>query len=249
MNKSLLLIFFITLGLSYFKALAGLGAAGVLMPILHWMGLPINAAKSAALLGNTISLGAATLDNLHAKRLEWKLGLPIIVSSILLAPLGAYLSTYVGREWIMGMFAAFLLFAGTNALVPRHQKQPGKERHPRIIVLLLIGGVSGFVSGLLGIGGGGVISAAMLWRGCNPKKIMVVTALAVPFSSFSGFLAYAAGGHIAWPLLLTVASASLIGGVAGNKTSHMHLSKRTIKLTMGIVSLIVATKIIYTLLF
>jgi uncharacterized membrane protein YfcA len=70
----------------------------------------------------------------------------------------------------------------------------------------------------------------------------------VPFSSFSGFLAYAAGGHIAWPLLLTIVAASLIGGLAGNKTSHLHLSAQIIKRTIGVVSLIFAIKIAVDLL-
>lgn len=240
-------IFLVTLGLSWFFALAGLGAAGLLMPLLHWMGLPINAAKSAALLGNTVSLSAATWDNLRSHRIDWRLGLPIIASSILLAPLGAQLSTYVDREWILGLFAAFLAFAGVSALLPQPARPAGPDRRPRRPVLLLIGGVAGLLSGLLGIGGGGVIAAAMLRMGCDAKKIAVITALAVPFSSFSGFLAYAAGGHASWALLLTIASASLIGGLAGNKTGHRHLSVRTVKRIIGVVSLIFAAKILMDL--
>lgn len=118
-SMSLFLIFFVTSGLSYFFALSGLGAAGLLVPIFHWYGFPINTAKSAALLANTVSLSAATFDNFRSKRIDVRLGAPIIVFSFFFAPLGAYVSTFVGKDLVMWLFAAFLIFAGVNALVPR----------------------------------------------------------------------------------------------------------------------------------
>jgi len=101
---------------------------------------------------------------------------------------------------------------------------------------------------MLGIGGGGIISALMLRLGCHAKKIAVITALAVPFSSFSGFFAYAAGGHISWPVVGTVASAALLGGYAGNKTMQSVLPEKMIKRAIGVVCLLFATKILYGLL-
>lgn len=247
-STPLSLIFIVTLGLSYFFALSGLGAAGLLVPIFHWFGFPINAAKSAALLANTVSLSAATFDNFRSKRIDVKLGVPIIVFSVLFAPLGAYVSTYIEKDLIMGLFAAFLVFAGINALIPREaQDKFDQDRHPNISYLSVIGAFAGFLSGLLGIGGGGVIAASMLWMGCNAKKITVITALAVPFSSFSGFIAYAMGGHMSWPILATIGVAALLGGYAGNKTMHSVLPDKFIKYTIAFVSVLFAVKIVFDL--
>lgn len=247
-STPLSIIFFITLGLSYFFALSGLGAAGLLVPIFHWFGLPINTAKSAALLANTVSLSAATFDNFRSKRIDVKLGIPIIVCSFLFAPIGAYVSTYVEKNLIMGLFAAFLVFAGINALVPRgDQDKCDQDRYPKVVYLLVIGIFTGFLSGLLGIGGGGVISASMLWLGCNAKKIAVITAFAVPFSSFSGFVAYAIGGHISLTILSTIGVAALLGGYAGNKTMHSVLPEKFVKYTIAFTSVFFAVKITYDL--
>ena len=75
----------------------------------------------------------------------------------------------------------------------------------------------------------------------------MITALAVPFSSFSGFVTYAVGGHISWPVLCTVATASLLGGFLGNKTAHSILPEKVIKYTIGILSIVFAIKIIFDL--
>ena len=76
----------------------------------------------------------------------------------------------------------------------------------------------------------------------------MITALAVPFASFSGFITYAISGHISWSILLTVASAALIGGYAGNKTAHSFLSDNFIKYTIALLSILFAVKIIFDLI-
>lgn len=247
-DLSLYAVFFVTLGLNYFFALSGKGAAAFQMPIFVWLGMPLNSAKSVALLANTISLSAATYDNFRTSRLDFKLGLPIIITSFLFAPIGAYLSTFFDKNMVMWMFAIFLIYAGTSALMPkRGHEKTCHDRHPKVVYLSVIGAIAGLVSGLLAVGGGGIISALMLLLGCKAKKISMITALAVPFASFSAFIAYAIGGYISWPVLATVGSAALIGGYAGNKTAHALLPDQFIKYTIGVLSIVFAIKIIFDL--
>ncbi|HIP94460.1 MAG TPA: sulfite exporter TauE/SafE family protein, partial [Leucothrix sp.] len=246
---SLYAVFFVTLGLNYFFALSGKGAAAFQMPIFIWLGMPINTAKSVALLANTISLSAVTFDNFNSNRLDLKLGLPVIIFSFLFAPVGAYLSTFIDKNIILWMFAIFLFFAGISVLIPKKANAKSfQDRHPKIVLLSLIGAIAGLSSGLLAVGGGGVISALMLMLGCKAKKVTMITALAVPFASLSGFVTYAIGGHISWPILLTVGSAALVGGYIGNKTAHSFLPDNLIKYTIGILSIVFSVKIIIDLI-
>lgn len=248
-NISLYAVFFVTLGLNYFFALSGKGAAAFQIPIFIWLGFPVNTAKSVALLANTISLSTASLDNYRSNRLDLKLGLPIIVFSFLFAPVGAYLTTFIERNILMWMFAVFLLYAGITALLPKKpNSKTCHDRHLKFVYLSIIGAIAGLVSGLLAVGGGGVIAALMLWLGCKAKKITTITALAVPFSSFSGFLTYAIGGHISLPVISTVAVSALIGGYAGNKTAHSLLPDKFIKYSIGLLSIVFAAKIIFDLM-
>ena len=246
-TELLIALFFFTAGLSYLKALSGLGAAGLLIPIYVWFGVPINEAKAYGLFANTTSLSGATFDNFRSGRIDLKLALPIIASSVLFAPVGAYISLFIPREMMMALFAAFLLYAGVNALRPtKRQSGTGssEDRHPRLSHLLGIGVAAGLFSGLLGVGGGGVIAPLMLWLGCEAKKVAVITALAVPFSSVTGFMSYAVAGHASWLYVVVIGIAAMIAGYAGNKTMHGFLSERFIKYLIGIVSLLFAVKII-----
>ena len=246
---SLYAVFFVTLGLNYFFALSGKGAAVFQMPIFVWLGMPINSAKSVALLANTFSLSAVSFDNFRANRLDLKLGMPVIIASFVFAPVGAYLSIFIERDLVMWMFAIFLIYAGISVFLPeKTDKKKARGRQQRLIYLSLIGAVAGLISGLLAVGGGGIISALMLLMGCQAKKISMITALAVPFSSFSGFVTYAAGGHISWAVLGTVTSAALLGGYLGNKTAHSILPDNVIKYVIGVLSLVFAIKIIFDLM-
>ena len=248
-DLSLYAIFFVTIGLNYFFALSGKGAAVFQVPIFVWLGMPINSAKSVALLATTISLSAVTFDNFRADRLDLKLGLPVIMGSFIFAPIGAYVSTFIEKDVVMWMFAIFLTYAGISALIPKKADAKScHDRQPKFVYLSVIGAIAGLVSGLLAVGGGGIISALMLLMGCQAKKISMITALAVPFASFSGFVTYAATGHISWPVLGTVAAAALLGGYLGNKTAHSILPDKVIKYVIGILSLVFAIKIIFDLM-
>lgn len=241
-------VFLVTLGLSYFMALSGLGAAGLLVPAFLWFGFPINTAKAFALFANTLSLIAATFDNLRSDRIDLALGLPIILAASLFAPVGAFVSTLIEPKVMMVVFAAFLLYVGVNALLPNRRPtakdRERPDRRPRRSQLVGIGATAGLFSGLLGVGGGNVIAAMMLWMGSNAKKVAVITALAVPFSSFSGFVTYALAGCIAWHVLATIGVAAAAGGYAGNKTLHSVLPERLVKILLGLISLFFAQRIL-----
>lgn len=243
-------VFLMTLALSYFMALSGLGAAALLVPVYLWFGFPINTAKSFALFANIFSLVAATFDNLRSQRIDVWLGLPIIVSTILFAPVGAFVSTLIEPQVMIVLFAAFLISVAVNALIPKKKGRAENDRidqdkHPRLFQLVGIGSIAGLFSGLLGVGGGGVIASLMLWLGSNAKKIAVITALAVPFSSFSGFLTYAFAGCVPWIVLAVIGVAAAAGGYAGNKTLHAFLPERLVKYLLAIVSLVFAQRILY----
>jgi uncharacterized protein len=239
-----LIVPLLAFGLSFLFALGGIGAAVALVPALNWLGLPLMVAKPTGLLVNTLSMTGASVGNIRAKRLDFRLGVPIIVSSFVLAPVGAWSSHWIPKLVVLAVFALFLVFSGLMLIFFRAGRFEGQYRDDRpLLAPALIGAVAGYLSGLLGVGGGGLIAPLMILLGFNPKKVAVITAFVVPFSSLSGLLAYLAMGHADLWLMIPAAVAAYFGGSLGTRAMHANLKPGTVKKFLGGLLLLLALKL------
>ncbi len=240
-----LLIPLLAFGLSFVFALGGVGSAVALVPVLHSVGLPLLAAKPIGLLVNTLSMTGASVHNIRAGKLDYRLGAPIILSSFLLAPLGAWSSQWISKPLVLAVFTLFLVFSGVMLIFFRAGKFAEQFRQDRPLVrLTLIGALAGFLSGLLGVGGGGLIAPLMILLGFNPITVAVITAFVVPFSSLSGLAAYLTMGHADWATMLPAAVAAYLGGSLGTRFMHSRLNPATVKKVLGGLLLLLAVKMI-----
>lgn len=241
--ETFLIVSLLAFGLSFIFALGGVGAAVALVPVLHWYGLPLSVAKTTGLLTNTLSMTGASIDNIRAKRLDYRLGLPIIISSFLLAPVGAWSSHFIPKTVVLAIFTLFLLFSGLILVFFRASKFEKQFRNDRpILAPAVIGAVAGYISGLLGVGGGGLIAPLMILLGFNPKKVATITAFVVPFSSLSGLMTYLVMGQTNYLLLIPAAIAAYLGGSFGTKVMQTQLKPGTVKKFLGGLLLIMALK-------
>lgn len=227
---------------AFLFSLGGIGAAIILIPIMHSFGIPLSVAKPVGLFYNTISLTGASINNIRNKRLDFKLGIPIIVFSFLFAIVGAYVSKYIDSQIILLMFIAFLVFSGFMFLFFKNKKETNLREDIPYFSLSLIGAVAGILSGMLGIGGGGIISPLMLMMRFNPKKITTITAFVVPFSSLSGFLTYWTIGSVDWKLLAITSLAGVAGATIGTIFMQKRLNPKIVKKILAIILLIMAVK-------
>lgn len=234
-------------GISFVAAfvfsLGGVGAAIILVPVMVALGIPIGVAKPVGLFYNTVSLAGASVSNVRNKRLDFKVGIPIIISSFLFAVVGAWLSQFISKHIILLLFIGFLLFSGLMFLFHKPRQQETYRNDRPILALSLIGAFAGLLSGMLGIGGGGIISPLMLMLGFNPKKIAAITAFVVPFSSFSGFLTYWSMGSVDWKLLTIASLAGLAGATLGTMFMHKKLNAGTVKKILAVILLLMAVKL------
>ncbi len=241
------LIFIISFIAAFIFSLGGVGAAIILIPILISFGIPINMAKPIGLFYNTVSLSGASYTNIKNKRLDFKMGIPIIVFSFLFAILGAWLSKFVPTKIVLILFIAFLIFSGLMFLFFKGRHSETYREKAPVLWLSLIGALAGLLSGLLGIGGGGIISPLMLLLGINPKKIAAITAFVVPFSSFSGFLTYWSMGHVDWRLMLIISVAGIAGAGLGTMFMHKKLNPAHVKKILAVILLLMAVKMFFKL--
>jgi len=240
-----IIIFSIALVASFIFSLGGIGSAIILVPIMVSLGIPINSAKPIGLFINTVSMTGASINNIKNKRLDFKMGIPIIIASFIFAIVGAYISKFIPGNIIIIVFATFLTFSGLMFLFHKKKETENYRTDSPFVKLTLIGAFAGLLSGMLGIGGGGIISPLMLMLGLNPKKITAITAFVVPFSSLSGFLTYWAMGSVNWRLLIIATIAGTIGATVGTIFMQKKLNAGTVKKILAIILLLMAVKMIF----
>jgi len=229
-------------------AMAGIGAAFLFVPLFYYLGVPLAEATPTALLLNVVSLLFATINYWRGKLINFRVGLPVLIVAVLLAPLGARLTPHVDTRLLLGLFAAFLVFAGAMMLFYRAKKRvQALSRTTEVGAGAGIGGIAGFLGGLLGVGGGNFVLPVLNWLGLDPKVAAGTTALVVVFSSFSGFLGHATLGGID-PLFIGVTAVmAAAGSIVGSQLMKTRLSSAQLKKFIGVLLWLIATKMIYDL--
>jgi uncharacterized membrane protein YfcA len=118
----------------------------------------------------------------------------------------------------------------------------GHDRHP-IPVLAGLGAVSGFVAGLLGVGGGIVMVPVLTGPLRIPMKSAVASSLvAVAIFSVPTLITHAVLGHIDWTFALPLMVGVVPGARIGARFT-VGTSERTVRLLFG--ALIVVLAVIY----
>jgi hypothetical protein len=229
-------------------AMAGLGAAFLFVPLFYYLGVPLAEATSTALLLNVVSLLFATVNYWRGKLINFRVGLPVLITAVILSPFGARLTPRVDTRVLLGLFAAFLIFAGFMMLFYQARKRERElSRAVEVSAGVGVGGVAGFFGGLLGVGGGNFILPVLNWLGLEPKVAAGTTALVVVFASLSGFLGHATLGGLD-PLFIGITAVmAAAGSIAGSQLMKNKLSNAQLKKVIGVLLWLIAAKMIFDL--
>ncbi len=230
-------------------SMAGLGAAFLFVPLFYYLGVPLAKTTSTALLLNVVSLLFAAMNYWHGRLINWRLGLPVLLTAVILSPLGARLSATVNKTLLLGLFAAFMVFAGFMMLFYKTGQQEKPLGRPLEVVYGAgVGGLAGFLGGLLGVGGGNFILPVLNWLGLDAKVAAGTTSLVVVFSSLSGFLGHATITTLdpwfvgAWAIM------SVAGSVLGSQLMKTKVSSAYLKKIIGVLLWGIAIKMFLDLI-
>ena len=231
-------------------SMAGLGAAFLFVPFFYWMGVPLREAMATALLLNAISLAFATAVFIQGGLVRFRAALPIVITAVILSPVGAWSSQYVPRDALLWLFAGFLVFAGAMMLFYRPAVKPlvGGGGGREAAVGAGVGGFAGYLGGLLGVGGGNFIVPVLTWLGYDPKVAAGTTGFVVVFASAAGFLGHASLGGLDPAFLVVTGTAAVVGALAGSWLARFKLSSAQLKRVIGVLLWLIAGKIIWGLL-
>ncbi len=197
--------------------------------------------KSSALILNVFVSFVAFFQYYKGDYFKWKLFFPFAITSIPASFMGAYVLV---DTTIYKLALAILLLFPIARLLGLFGKESTEIKELNIIWGLIIGAVIGFFSGMIGIGGGIILSPIILllhWG--NMKETAAVSALFIFVNSLSGLAGlFIRGIEIEGQLWLWILVA-LTGGLFGAYIARKNLNNRVLRYVLASVLIIASTKL------
>ena len=229
----------------------GFGGGSTYLALLLIWGVPYFVFPIIALSCNIIVVSGNCFNYIRAGNLNFKLLIPYLIGSIPLAFIGGSLP--IEKRLFEILLFLVLTAAGTLLLFNFKSYDNKKENYKKIptVVSILIGGALGFVSGVVGIGGGIFLSPILfLIRADKPKHIITMASLFILINSITGIIGQLTKNEVLseipnyWYLL----GAVLIGGQLGNFLNLKVFSARILALVTALLVIFVALRIGFKIL-
>ena len=180
------ILFFVT---AILYASVGFGGGSTYLALLLVFGVPYYIFPVIALICNIFVVSGNSFNYIKAGNLNLKLLIPYLIGSVPLAYIGGSLP--VDKNLFEILLFLVLTFAGIMLLIKfkSYDDENKKYKNIPIIISILIGGILGFISGAVGIGGGIFLSPILfLLKAEKPKVIVTTASLFILINSISGVL-------------------------------------------------------------
>ena len=271
-------LFFVLLMLGFIVGLpasmCGLGGGFILVPtlILVFNLSPQNAIAISlvAMCGTTIS---ATLGYIKQKRVDYKLALLYDIFDIPGVVVGAYLTTILPKNLLIGLCGFFILFLSLlmlRNLRARKLSTKNKEsnmtcigwerkvsdsmnqvfeykiRRPSLIVISSL--MSGLVTGLAGLGGGITDTTTMILLGIPSHIAIASSEFAMALTNGAGVITHGFLQNISIEYAIPITIGTILGAQVGVLLAK-RTKQKTLKMILSVVSLLFSIKLILDFLW
>ena len=245
----LAILFLVT---AIFYSSVGFGGGSTYLALLLIWGVPYFIFPVIALSCNIIVVSGNCFNYIRAGNLNLRLLIPYLIGSIPLAYIGGSLP--IEKRLFEILLFLVLAAAGILLLFNFKSYDDREESYQKIptLVSILIGAAIGFISGVVGIGGGIFLSPILfLIRAGSPKHIVTTASLFILINSISGIIGQLTKNAVLpellnyWYLLTIV----LIGGQVGNFLNLKIFPTRILVLLTVLLVLFVAVRMGFRIFF
>ena len=239
----ILSIFFLITSILYSSV--GFGGGSTYLALMLIWEIPFYIIPILALCCNIIVVSGNSINYIKSGNFSLNLLLPYVVGSVPLAFFGASLS--ISKELFEILLFVILTIAGILLLNRSKFFDSNKIKINQIPkkISILIGCVIGFISGIVGIGGGIFLSPILfLIKAGYPKQIATTASLFILINSIFGVAGQLTKDIVLnqflnfWPLFLVV----FMGGQIGNFLNIKFLSNKTLSLITSLLVIFVAIR-------
>lgn len=153
---------------------------------------------------------------------------------------GAYLTDLVNPHLLLVLLSVLIAWTAVQVARGRQPRTPWAKGRTPGWKHGLVGLVAGFVSGLLGVGGGIVmVPAFTLWIGMPLKRALGTSLVTISVIAIPGTLVHWALGHIDWAIFAALALGVVPGARLGSRIA-LGAGERRLRLAVGVFLLAIA---------
>jgi uncharacterized membrane protein YfcA len=242
MNTTVLILLLL-FTVAFLYSSVGHGGASGYLAVLSLMGISAVLMRPSALMLNIFVAGISFFQYYRSGHFRWKLFYPFAILSVPMAYLGSFV--VLDPTLYKRVLGVCLILAVLRIIGVFNRKQENKTKNMPFVAGLVIGAALGFISGVIGIGGGILLSPVILlmnWGGL--KETSAVSALFIVINSMAGMLGFWKQGLVLPPQIFFWLCAAIAGGLLGSYWGSQKAEHRTLKSVLAVVLLFAAAKLI-----
>ena len=237
------ILFFVT---AILYSSVGFGGGSTYLALLFIWGIPYYILPIIALCCNIIVVSGNCFNYIKAGNLKIKLLIPYLLGSIPSAFVGGSLN--IDQKNFEILLFLVLSAAGIMLLLNFKSYDDKENYYKKIpnLISISIGGILGFISGVVGIGGGIFLSPILfLIKAAKPKYIVTASSIFILINSISGIIGQLSKNLVLnnienyWFLLVIV----LIGGQLGNYLNLKIFSAKILALITSVLVLFISIRL------
>ena len=222
----------------------GHGGASGYLALMALFSITPEVMKPTALLLNLFVSLTSFIQFYRGKHFRWRIFFPFAITSVPMAYVGGLINvTDDIYKKILGILllipiVRFLFFA--NIKVEELKK-------PNIYLSLFIGAAIGFLSGLIGIGGGIILSPILLLlKWTDMKQTAAISALFIFVNSLAGLAGQIRKGIEFSPDMYAYVAVAFVGGLCGAYAGSLKFKQNILQYLLAVVLIVASYKLLFT---
>ena len=225
-------------------ASVGHGGASGYLALMALYGVTPDVMKPTALMLNLFVSLTSFIQYYRGGYFQRNVFWPLALASIPLSFLGGMI---VLELTVYRKILGFLLLIPVTRFLFFPNAQASELKPSRVVPSMLIGAGIGLLSGMIGIGGGIILSPfLLLLKWTDQKQTAAISALFIFVNSVAGLGGQLSKGIEFTADMVTYVGVAFAGGICGAYLGALRFNQNILKILLGIVLLVAAWKLIFT---